>query len=80
MGRNEESFPEEDKMKVFCPRCGGVMVFEKFYGNAESFFGWRCVLCGEIVDQVIMENRLSQAQQASRLLFSLPFPESIRRR
>jgi len=49
-------------MKIFCTRCGGVMVYEKFYGNAESFFGWRCVLCGEIVDQVIMENRLSQAR------------------
>jgi hypothetical protein len=40
-----------------CHRCGGIMVFEKFYGACEEFFGWRCVLCGEIVDQVILENR-----------------------
>jgi len=40
-----------------CYRCGGAMVFEKFYGICEFFWGWRCVFCGEIVDQVILENR-----------------------
>ena len=34
-----------------CYRCGGAMVFEKFYGNCEEFFGWRCIFCGEMVDQ-----------------------------
>jgi hypothetical protein len=43
-----------------CHRCGGAMVFEKFYGMCEEFVGWRCIFCGEIVDQVIMENRLEQ--------------------
>jgi hypothetical protein len=43
-----------------CLRCGGVMVLEKFYGTSEVFFGWRCITCGEIVDQVILENRLAQ--------------------
>jgi len=45
-----------------CHRCGGVMVLEKFYGLCEQFSGWRCVLCGEIVDQVILGNRLEQKQ------------------
>ena len=40
-----------------CHKCGGVMTYEKFYGNAEDFFGWRCIICGEIVDPVILENR-----------------------
>jgi hypothetical protein len=43
-----------------CKRCGGIMVFEKFSGSCEEFFGWRCVFCGDIVDQVILENRLGQ--------------------
>jgi hypothetical protein len=47
---------EEAQMK--CPRCKGVMSFEKFYGPHEYFFGWRCIYCGEIVDQVILENRV----------------------
>jgi len=46
---------EEVAMK--CHRCGGAMVYEKFYGICEFFWGWRCIFCGEIVDQVILENR-----------------------
>ncbi len=51
-------------LEVFmkCSRCGGAMVFEKFYGTSEEFFGWRCIFCGEIVDQVILENRLGQSR------------------
>jgi len=43
-----------------CLRCGGIMVLEKFYGTSEVFLGWRCITCGDIVDQVILENRLGQ--------------------
>jgi hypothetical protein len=43
-----------------CHRCGGAMIYEKFYGITEEFFGWRGIFCGEIVDQVILENRVSQ--------------------
>ena len=40
-----------------CDRCGGLMSYETFYGQAEDDFGWRCIACGEIVDKVILENR-----------------------
>lgn len=40
-----------------CPHCGSFMVYEKFYGSQEHFWGWRCIFCGEIVDQTILENR-----------------------
>jgi len=43
-----------------CDRCGGSMSYEKFYGLKEDFFGWRCILCGEIIDRVILENRLQK--------------------
>jgi len=46
-----------------CYRCGGVMVYEKFFGVSEEFFGWRCIFCGEIVDSVILENRLEQRKR-----------------
>jgi hypothetical protein len=45
----------ECRMK--CHRCGSVMVYEIFYGLQEYFLGWRCILCGEIIDPVILENR-----------------------
>ena len=41
-----------------CLRCNSVMIYDKFYGPYEYFGGWKCVICGEIVDQVILENRL----------------------
>jgi hypothetical protein len=45
-----------------CGRCDGIMVFEKFYSQENSFFGWRCLYCGEIIDKVILENRLAQSR------------------
>ncbi len=43
-----------------CGKCGGVMTYEKFDSEEDSFFGWKCISCGEIVDAVIWENRLRQ--------------------
>jgi hypothetical protein len=40
-----------------CDRCGSVMVYEQFFGGQERFWGWRCIIFGEIVDDVILENR-----------------------
>ena len=56
IGLKVHSYKEESVMR--CHRCNGIMIYEKFYGDCEHFFGWRCVVCGEIVDQVILENRL----------------------
>jgi hypothetical protein len=42
---------------VKCYRCGSAMIYEKFYGPHEHFLGWKCIFCGEIIDQVILENR-----------------------
>ena len=43
-----------------CGKCGGSMSYENFWGQREDFFGWRCIFCGEIVDPIILENRLRQ--------------------
>lgn len=43
-----------------CQRCKGRMIFEKFYDVSNVFFGWHCVMCGEILDPVILLHRLSQ--------------------
>ena len=49
-----------------CRRCSSVMVYERFYGPHEHFSGWRCILCGEIIDQVILENRQTGTERQSR--------------
>lgn len=58
-----------------CYRCGGVMIYEKFYGDCEHFFGWRCISCGEIVDRVILENRRSSAALGPRAQRGAPLHE-----
>ena len=51
---------KDQKTGMTCQRCGGRMVFEKFYDVNNVFFGWHCVICGEILDAVILLHRLSQ--------------------
>ncbi len=47
-----------------CDRCGGMMVQEKIYHGTECFWMWKCVYCGDYIDQVILENR--QIQKSNR--------------
>jgi len=42
------------------------MAYERFYSLDEHFLGWRCVLCGEIIDQVILENRQTKRGRLNR--------------
>ncbi len=51
---------EVKEKKISCQRCGGKMIFEKFYDVNNIFYGWHCVICGEILDPVILLHRLSQ--------------------
>jgi len=46
-----------------CLRCGGLMSCDWFTGGvgtdiAAASKTWRCVNCGEIIDDVILHNRL----------------------
>jgi hypothetical protein len=34
-----------------------MMIYEEFFGPTGPFLSWRCLICGEIVDQTIIENR-----------------------
>ena len=40
-----------------CSRCGGKMVHESFLGPYEQFIGLKCVICGEVIDPIILQNR-----------------------
>jgi hypothetical protein len=72
----EERIEREDQMDfkstldkrpsvVRCQKCSGQMGFEKFYGSNSSFYGWHCLLCGDILDPVILLHRLSQDANVS---------------
>ncbi len=41
-----------------CSRCQGTMVKERFFVRMGQFWdGFHCLFCGEVVDDVILENR-----------------------
>ena len=58
--RSSLNFLDGKRKGIRCQRCGGRMIFEKFYDVNNIFFGWHCVICGEILDPVILLHRLSQ--------------------
>lgn len=48
-----------------CPRCHGHMAYDNFQDLNDdtgelSFAGWRCMICGEILDAVIASNRTNR--------------------
>ena len=53
-----------------CTRCGGLMVADRYIDLLDDtgqleFTANRCIQCGEVVDQIILRNRLaSQARPA----------------
>ena len=45
-----------------CHRCDGLMLPVRLYDQMLGFgpmdcWGWRCVICGELVDPLILQNR-----------------------
>jgi hypothetical protein len=47
-----------------CRRCGSTMTFKKFFEYGGHSWGWECISCKEIVDQVPEIRR--QPQDASK--------------
>ena len=45
-----------------CLRCEGLMVSEQFYdfldNRSNDFTGYRCLVCGEIQDPIIAQNKM----------------------
>ncbi len=41
-----------------CTRCGGYMFKDEFRQWGKVYTYYRCVLCGELVDPIIIQNRM----------------------
>lgn len=50
-------FLGEGGKKMRCPKCKGRMHAEKCYDFVRSFEAWKCCLCGELIDPIILSNR-----------------------
>lgn len=42
-----------------CIKCGGLTAYEeiKDYNAGVGFWGWHCVFCGTVMDELIAKNR-----------------------
>lgn len=52
-----------------CPRCEGLMVRDDFLGLQDemgqyTFAAWRCLICGEVLDPVILKHRSATSKPA----------------
>jgi hypothetical protein len=47
-----------------CTRCGGFVMPEAFRDIGIATIGWHCLLCGETVDAVILQNRARPLQMS----------------
>ncbi len=60
-----------------CDRCNGLMVEEQIcdlQGRSSSLLvdGYRCLLCGDLVDALILENRKRSTDSAQAISFTSP--------
>ncbi len=71
---------EDSSKSLLCQKCGGQMVYEKFYCQEGYFWGHRCIKCGDIIDAMVMENRgFSEQSIVEYLGISYPIEEVITR-
>jgi hypothetical protein len=40
-----------------CLRCKGFMVYEKYHNPQEAVWGLKCLMCGDVIDPIILHNR-----------------------
>jgi predicted RNA-binding Zn-ribbon protein involved in translation (DUF1610 family) len=55
--RGKAAIKAEASGQLKCPRCNGAMVNERCQDMLTVFYAWRCLNCGEIVDDVVNRNR-----------------------
>lgn len=46
-----------------CQRCRGLMVFESVNGHEQQLSILRCLNCGEVIDEQIVENRVQEVRR-----------------
>lgn len=56
-----------------CPRCNGLMVVDHFIDMEDDsgqlwMRGWRCAICGEVMDPTIYKHRMIQSTMRDRMV------------
>jgi len=43
-----------------CPKCHGLMLNERVADFSLTFYAWKCVNCGALLDQTIVANQVKR--------------------
>jgi len=49
-----------------CHRCGGTMIFKKVCDYGEYCSGWKCISCGEIIDENCQSSKIAKEQKQDK--------------
>lgn len=53
-----------------CPKCSGMMFQERLADFFITFYAWKCINCGSIIDNTILENKRKSGDFLSSLALS----------
>ncbi len=53
-----------------CPRCSGMMFQERLADFFITFYAWKCINCGSIIDNTILANQGKTGDLLSTLALS----------
>lgn len=58
-GSMERQFQQMPKTEgpMNCPKCHGLMYSERVSDFSLTFYAWKCVNCGALIDQTILANQ-----------------------
>ncbi|MBM4121142.1 MAG: hypothetical protein FJ249_00910 [Nitrospira sp.] len=67
---------------IHCPRCRGLMVVATYMDLQDDtgqieFMAHRCMLCGEVLDPMILRNRLAERPSLLRGTKQRRFPQAV---
>jgi len=49
-----------------CSRCNGFMLHEQYQEGTDRFLAFRCVLCGDVLDEIILHHRYRRRRDVIR--------------
>lgn len=52
---------------MICPRCKAKMRMEKYYTPSGAWWGWSCLMCGNVIDLEILKNRKDHSPKFQRV-------------
>lgn len=61
-----------------CPKCHGLMLSERVSDFSLTFYAWKCVNCGAVIDQTILSNQHKRKRSPLKQRVASPAAGKVR--